>query len=234
MKVIESRILPRPRDDAHEYELDFAALVERNATYTPGKTTIHVELKTPSYVILDRHIERIARAFESYFGVQRGDRRKILSVAGDIGRFGADRSFPLHASKTTPDYLSREYPSNKNSACAYGTTGCRRTRLVGRPYARPKEVPVAHVTRPPGARIEPEALIAHVWSTDHFSGPRKIIYLRSTGTPRWPTSCAFANANRHATELSIEIGRSSRALLSHYIADDIEAGHTHHRSMAGP
>ncbi|UWU82920.1 hypothetical protein N2605_25475 [Bradyrhizobium yuanmingense] len=77
-------------------EFDFAALVERNATYTPGKTAIHFELKTPSYFILNRHIKGIARAFESYFGVQRGDRSKILSLGT------SDASGPIDLFRFTP------------------------------------------------------------------------------------------------------------------------------------
>ncbi|MBH5398923.1 AMP-binding protein [Bradyrhizobium sp. CNPSo 4010] len=59
--------------------MDLCTLIERNAAYTPGKTAIHFEGKSLSYASLNRRIERIARAFKSQLGVQRGDRIAILS-----------------------------------------------------------------------------------------------------------------------------------------------------------
>ncbi len=47
-------------------KLNFSTPAEGSATYTFDKTAIHFERKPSSYVILNRYIERIARALESH------------------------------------------------------------------------------------------------------------------------------------------------------------------------
>ncbi|GAA0033340.1 MULTISPECIES: hypothetical protein [Bradyrhizobium] len=84
-------------------KLNFSTPAEGSATYTFDKTAIHFERKPSSYVILNRYIERIARALESQFGALRGARLEIPSLAGDNGHCEADGSIPLHRGKTTLD-----------------------------------------------------------------------------------------------------------------------------------
>lgn len=127
-------------------KLNFSTPAEGSATYTFDKTAIHFERKPSSYVILNRYIERIARALESQFGALRGARLEIPSLAGDNGHCEADGSLPLHRGKTTLDYFKREYLSSKNRASAYGTSKCSRM-LVGRAVARWEDAPAAYVTK---------------------------------------------------------------------------------------
>ncbi|WP_439397748.1 hypothetical protein ACRQ5Q_11230 [Bradyrhizobium sp. PMVTL-01] len=120
-------------------QLDSSTQVERHNTYTLDKTVNHFDRKTPSFVVLNRHIERASRSFESLFGVQRGDRPEISSLAGDIKRCDTDGSFPLHGGNTTPDYFKRKYTYSKNRASAYGISRCSRMQLVGRADDRSEE-----------------------------------------------------------------------------------------------
>ncbi|MFK4381111.1 hypothetical protein ABIA40_000519 [Bradyrhizobium sp. USDA 223] len=207
-------------------ELDFSTLVEQKATCTPDKTAIHLERKTPGYVILNRRIERIARAFESQFGVQRGGRIKMPRLAGDLGRCDADESFPLHDGKSRLGYFRRERLPSENKAGAYVTSRCSQMRPVGRADARWVEVPVAYMTKRLGREIGADALIAHVWSKSVLAHRAKSFHTKHSEHRARQLPALFLK--RIATRPSYQLRSADRrrAVLSRYIAGDIETAQT--------
>jgi len=207
-------------------ELDFSTLVEQKATYTPDKAAIHFERKTPSYVILNRRIERMARAFESQFGVQRGGRIKMPRLAGDFGCYDADGSFPLHDGKSALGYFRRDHLPSENRASAYVTSRCSRMRPVGRADARWVEVAVALVNKRLGCEIEADALIAHIWSQSVLPCHAKSFHTKHSEyrARQHPALLMKRIATRPRYQLRSADLR--RAALSRYIAGDIETAQT--------
>ncbi|MGY4319632.1 class I adenylate-forming enzyme family protein [Bradyrhizobium sp. JR3.5] len=97
---------------------------------------------------------------------------------GDIGRRDADGYFWIHDRKKNLIISGGEniYPAEVERVLV-GHPDVADCAVVGRPHPRWEEVPVAYVIRRPGARIEAEALMAHVQSQlARFKVPREIIF----------------------------------------------------------
>ncbi|MVT69809.1 AMP-binding protein [Bradyrhizobium pachyrhizi] len=102
---------------------------------------------------------------------------------GDIGSRDADGYFWVHDRKKNLIISGGEnvYPAEVERVLV-GHPDVADCAVIGRPHPRWEEVPVAYVIRRPGARIEAEALIAHVRSQlARFKVPHEIIF-----TPELP------------------------------------------------
>lgn len=92
----------------------------------------------------------------------------------------------LHEGRPTLDYFGREYLSSQNRTSTYRTPECKE---AFRANARWEDVTSTCLTEPQQEGIEPDALIAYVWSTpDHFA--------RRIPTPRHANASAFDEATR--------------------------------------
>ncbi len=147
-------------------------------------------------------------------------------LAGDFGCCDADGSFPLHDAKSALGYFRREHLPSENRASAYVISRSSRMRPVGRADARWEEVPVAYMTKRLGCEIEADALIAHVWSRSVLACRAKSFHTKHSEHRTTQRPALFLKRIAMRPSYQLRSADLRRAVLSHYIAGDIETAQT--------